>query len=125
MHWLVAGAAVIVVVLGWAIPGAARESGSRELLLMLHRSFGLLIIGLVHGWWATPPADIPHAEGAFLMAWAIVLTVWFFLSLVLPAIFTLLLALVDIALWCLVIGIWNTSAGPQQVAGWAVSFCCL
>jgi succinate-acetate transporter protein len=81
-------------------------------------SFGLLIIGLVHGWWAIPPADIPHAEGAFLMAWAIVLTVWFFLSLVLPAIFTLLLALVDIALWCLVIGIWNTSAGPQQVAGW-------
>jgi succinate-acetate transporter protein len=81
-------------------------------------SFGLLIIGLVHGWWAIPPADIPHAEGAFLMAWAIVLTVWFFLSFVLPAIFTLLLMLVDIALWCLVIGIWNTSAGPQQVAGW-------
>jgi len=30
--------AVIVVALGWAIPGAARETGSRELLLVLHRS---------------------------------------------------------------------------------------
>ncbi len=81
-------------------------------------SFGLLIIGLEHGWWGIPPADIPHAEGAFLMAWTIVLTVWFFLSFVLPAIFTLLLTFVDIALWCLVIGIWNTAAGPQKVAGW-------
>jgi uncharacterized protein len=81
-------------------------------------SFGLLITGLQHGWWAIPPADIPHAEAAFLMAWTIVLTVWFFLSLVLPAIFTVLLTFVDVALWCLVIGIWNTSAGPQKVAGW-------
>jgi uncharacterized protein len=81
-------------------------------------SFGLLIAGLLHGWWAIPPADIPHAEAAFLMAWTIVLTVWFFLSLVLPAIFTLLLTFVDVALWCLVIGIWNTSAGPQKVAGY-------
>lgn len=81
-------------------------------------SFGLLIAGLLHGWWAVPPADIPHAEAAFLMAWTIVLTVWFFLSLVLPAIFTILLTFVDVALWCLVIGIWNTSAGPQKVAGW-------
>jgi cytochrome b561 len=30
MHWLIAGLAVIVVALGWAIPGAARETGSRE-----------------------------------------------------------------------------------------------
>ena len=81
-------------------------------------SFGLLIIGLEHGWWGIPPADIPHAEAAFLMAWTIVLTLWFFLSFVLPAIFTLLLTFVDIALWCLVIGIWNTLAGPQKVAGW-------
>jgi uncharacterized protein len=81
-------------------------------------SFGLLIIGLEHGWWGIPPADIPHAEGLFLMAWTVVLTVWFFLSLVLPAIFTVLLTFVDVALWCLAIGIWNASTGPQKVAGW-------
>jgi succinate-acetate transporter protein len=81
-------------------------------------SFGLLILGLEHGWWGVPPTDIPHAEGAFLLAWTIVLTAWFFLSFVLPTIFTLLLTFVDIALWCLTIGIWNTAAGPQKVAGW-------
>jgi cytochrome b561 len=47
LHWLVAGLAVIVVALGWAIPGAPRETGSRELLLLLHRSCGLLIIATI------------------------------------------------------------------------------
>ena len=53
LHWLVAGLAVIVVALCWAIPGSPRESGSRDLLLMLHRSLGLLVIALIlfRGWW--------------------------------------------------------------------------
>jgi cytochrome b561 len=60
LHWAVAGLAVIVVALGWAIPGAPRGTGSRELLLTLHRSFGLLIIAVIlcRAWWRlshTPP----------------------------------------------------------------------
>jgi uncharacterized protein len=81
-------------------------------------SFGLLVLGLQHGWWLIPPADIPHAEAAFLMGWTIVLTLWFFLSFVLPLIFTLLLTLVDVGLWSLLSGIWNTSEGPQKFAGY-------
>src|SRR3984893_9608714 len=61
LHWLVAGLAVIVVALGWAIPGAARETGSRELLLLLHRSTGVLIIAvmLARALWRV--RDTPHA----------------------------------------------------------------
>lgn len=63
LHWLVAGLAVIVVALGWAIPGAPRETGSRELLLLLHRSFGLLIIVVIlfRGIWrlSHPPPPLP------------------------------------------------------------------
>jgi cytochrome b561 len=47
VHWLVAGLAVIVVALGLAIPGAPRETASRELLLLLHRSVGLTILALM------------------------------------------------------------------------------
>ena len=47
LHWLVAVLAVIVVALGWAIPGAPRETDSRELLLLLHRSLGVSILGLM------------------------------------------------------------------------------
>ena len=63
LHWLVAGLAVTVVALGWAIPGAARETGSREVLLLLHRSVGLLIIAvmLARALWRLghPPPPLP------------------------------------------------------------------
>ncbi len=44
VHWAVAALAIIVVALGWAIVGAPRGGDSRELLLLLHRSVGLLIL---------------------------------------------------------------------------------
>jgi cytochrome b561 len=73
LHWLVAGLAVIVVALGWAIPGAARASGSRELLLLLHRSLGLLIIAVIlfRGWWrlSHPPPPLPPSL-ARIEVWA-------------------------------------------------------
>jgi cytochrome b561 len=47
LHWGIAGLALIVVSLGLAIPGAPRETASRDLLLLLHRSIGLTILGLM------------------------------------------------------------------------------
>jgi cytochrome b561 len=47
LHWLVAGLVVIVVSLGWAMPGAPRETLSRDLLLLLHRSVGLSILAVM------------------------------------------------------------------------------
>jgi cytochrome b561 len=47
VHWLVAGLAVIVVAFGLAIPGAPRETDSRALLMLLHRSVGLSILALM------------------------------------------------------------------------------
>ena len=46
-HWAVAALAVLVIALGWAIPGAARGTEWRELVLLLHRSVGLLILALM------------------------------------------------------------------------------
>jgi len=47
LHWLIAALAVVVVSLGWAVPGAPRETESRDLLLLLHRSVGLSILALM------------------------------------------------------------------------------
>jgi cytochrome b561 len=59
VHWLVAALAVIVTALGWAIAGAPRNTATRDLLLLLHRSVGLTILAAMLfrvGWrWRRPP----------------------------------------------------------------------
>jgi cytochrome b561 len=43
LHWLVAALAVFVLSLGWAIAGAPRNTPTRDLLLVIHRSVGVTI----------------------------------------------------------------------------------
>ena len=47
VHWIVAALAVVVVGLGWALTGAPHGGDLRELLLLLHRSVGLLILAVM------------------------------------------------------------------------------
>ncbi len=44
LHWLIAALAVVVVVLGWAMAAAPRNTPPRDLLMLLHRSVGLTIL---------------------------------------------------------------------------------
>jgi cytochrome b561 len=72
VHWLIAALAVVVVVLGWAIAGAPRNTPTRDVLLLLHRSVGLTILAvmlfrLVWRWGhpAPPlPPSVTHLETA-------------------------------------------------------------
>lgn len=72
LHWLIAGLAVIVVTIGWAMPDTPRNTPSRELLYLLHRSLGLciLVAMLFRAWWRRrrPPPPLP-ATLARLEAW--------------------------------------------------------
>lgn len=60
VHWLIACLAVIVVTLGWAAISTPRNTIPHDRLLLLHRSVGLTIFGLmlfraVWRWWRPPP----------------------------------------------------------------------
>ncbi|MFL5267630.1 MAG: cytochrome b [Stellaceae bacterium] len=62
-HWLVAALAVFVLSLGWAIAGAPRNTPTRDLLLVMHRSVGVTILAVVLFraiWrWRHPPPPLP------------------------------------------------------------------
>jgi cytochrome b561 len=72
LHWLIAALALIVVSLGWAIPEAPRNTASRELLMLLHRSIGLTILAAMVArllWRLThPPPPLPPSL-ARIEAW--------------------------------------------------------
>jgi cytochrome b561 len=84
-HWIVAALAIAVIGLGWALVGAPRGSDSRELLLLLHRSVGLLILILMVFriiWRLTHPpppfpAGFPRLEAAAAYANHALLYVFF------------------------------------------------
>ena len=63
IHWLIAALALIIVSLGLAIPEAPRNTASRDLLMLLHRSVGLLIllVMLFRAVWrmSHPPPPLP------------------------------------------------------------------
>jgi uncharacterized protein len=81
-------------------------------------SFGALVLGLVHNWWPVPPTDIAHVEGAFIIGWTAIVTLFLLLSPVISPAFGLLLVTLDAALWFFAYSIWNTSDGAGRVAGW-------
>ena len=74
VHWLVAALAVIAVPLGWAIAAAPRNTPQRDLLLLLHRSAGLVILAAMvfrTGWrWHHPPPPLPPVLPRFEIALA-------------------------------------------------------
>ena len=70
LHWLVALLVAIVIGLAWAMPEAPRQTDSRSLLFLLHRSIGLTILVLMvfRILWRLShpppplPADFPRIE---------------------------------------------------------------
>jgi cytochrome b561 len=63
VHWFVAVLVVCVVVLGWTIGGAPRNSPKRDFLMLVHESVGLTILAAMAFralWrWRHPPPPLP------------------------------------------------------------------
>ncbi len=102
----------------WAIRvGQTMVAGVFGLFCGFWLSYAALVLGLTHNWFAVPPADIPDTQLIFQVTWAVVFATLTLASVRLPSSFTLVFALVTLALVFLIIGNLATATFPVRLAG--------
>jgi len=84
-------------------------------------SYCVLVLGLVHGWLGiADAATVKSTQELYLTAWLVIVVVLTAATLHLPAAFTVIFALIDLALLLLLIGTAQGSTGLSKTAGFVV-----
>jgi succinate-acetate transporter protein len=108
----------LVIATIWSIAvGQTVVAGVFGLFAGFWLSYALLLFGVLHNWFLIPAKDVTHVEAMFLITWAIVLGALTIASLRLPLAFTLVFALVVLALILLVPATINADSGLTHAAG--------
>jgi succinate-acetate transporter protein len=84
-------------------------------------SYTVLVLGVVHSWFAIPADDVRRSTALFLITWAIIFGAALLASVRLPLAFILIIALVLAAVVLLIFGTLDTNTTLTKAAGW-VSF---
>jgi succinate-acetate transporter protein len=80
-------------------------------------SYGMLVLGLTHNWFGIAAGDAVRTQGLFLISWLVVIGMLTLATLRLPVAYTVLFALIEVALVLVLIGTLQGSAGVLRVAG--------
>jgi succinate-acetate transporter protein len=80
-------------------------------------SYALLVLGLTHNWFGIDASAAVATQGLFLISWLVVVGMLTLGSLRLPMAYTLLFALIEIALVLVLIGTLQGSTGILQIGG--------
>ena len=84
-------------------------------------SYCVLVLGLVHGWLGiADAAAVKSTQELYLTAWLVIIVVLTVATLHLPAAFTVIFALIDLALLLLLIATAQGSSGLSKTAGFVV-----
>ena len=83
-------------------------------------SYAVLVLGLTHNWFGVAAADAVAAQELFLTTWLVVIVMLTLATLRLPLGFTVLFALIDVALLVLLIATAQASSGLVTFAGYIV-----
>ena len=83
-------------------------------------SYAALVLGLIHGWFGISGDAAVATQGLFLISWLVTIVVLTLATLRLPAAFTLLFTLIDIALALVLYGTVSASAAAATAGGYVV-----
>jgi uncharacterized protein len=81
-------------------------------------SYALLLLGLMHGWFGIGLTAVARTEEAFLITWIVVIGLLLLGTLRLPVVYSLILALVEVALILVLIGTYQASSGVLKGGGY-------
>jgi len=80
----------------------------------------VLVIGLLHNWFGIGLPAVVATEKLFLLTWLVLIVMLTLATLRLPLAFTVVFALIDVALLLLFINTIHASAGLSKTAGYVV-----
>ncbi|MCW2675293.1 MAG: putative transrane protein [Modestobacter sp.] len=83
-------------------------------------SYAALVLGLTHNWFGITAADALGTQELFLTSWLILIVLLTVVSLRLPLAFTVLFALVDVALLLVLLGTANGDTSLTRAGGYVV-----
>jgi succinate-acetate transporter protein len=83
-------------------------------------SYAVLVLGLTHNWFGVTPTAVASTQELFLTSWLITVVMLTLATLRLPLAFTLVFALVDVALLLVLLGTANASTSLAKAGGYAV-----
>lgn len=83
-------------------------------------SYAVLVLGLTHGWFGITSAAATSTQELFLITWLVVIVMLTLATLRLPASFTIVFVLIDVALLLVLIATEQASTGLVKAAGYFV-----
>jgi hypothetical protein len=112
------GLGLLIATIWSAAVGQTMVAGVFGLFAGFWLSYAVLLLGLNHNWFAIPAANVNRSVELFLITWAVVMFTLTVASVRLPLAYTLVFALVVVALVLLIIGTANTDATLNKAAGY-------
>jgi succinate-acetate transporter protein len=83
-------------------------------------SYAVLVLGLTHNWFGVAVTAVTSTQELFLTSWLITIVMLTLATLRLPLGFTLVFALIDLALLLVLLGTANANANLAKAGGYAV-----
>ena len=80
-------------------------------------SYAMLVLGLLHNWFAISADAAVHTQGLFLITWLVIVVMLTLATLRLPLAFTVLFVLIDVALVVVLLATLNASSSLSKIAG--------
>jgi succinate-acetate transporter protein len=111
------GLGLVIAAVWSAAVGQSAVAGVFGIFAGFWLSYALLVLGLTHNWFGIDASAAVATQGLFLISWLVVIGMLTLGSLRLPMAYTLLFALIEIALVLVLIGTLQGSAGILQVGG--------